>query len=284
MARSLWQAMGEVWPLPNIKALRNTGSEWLLHLLEGRPEVERVMILMTLWRIWHCRNEVVHQNPAPSIDCSKRFLQSYLVSLLGIKQFPCADAAKGKMVVFGEKEVGMKQEAETSKEVHIRPWRKPNEGTVKLNVDGSFCATSANGGTRAVLCDGTGSIIFPSCRFLQSCRSPLEAELEACRDGVVLTLLWSTQPCVVEMDCCEAVKLICSSEVDRSPFTGIVQEIKHLLASRGNLVVCSVSRQQNNVSHLLANLGRTSSRTKTWPGSGPADVTALCRKECNDAD
>jgi hypothetical protein len=62
MARNLWQAMQEVpaWPLPDVDSLANTDSEWLLHLLEGKSENMRVMILMTLWRIWHCRNEMVH--------------------------------------------------------------------------------------------------------------------------------------------------------------------------------------------------------------------------------
>jgi hypothetical protein len=141
MARSLWHAMEEVWPLPDIGMIMDTSSEWLLHLLEGRSETVRAMIIMTFWRIWHCRNEVIHHKPAPSIEASRRFLCSYLESLLTIKQFPTADAAKGKTVVSWCKDKKLKTKSLSSVKPP-RPWRKPPEGHVKINVDGSFCATS----------------------------------------------------------------------------------------------------------------------------------------------
>jgi hypothetical protein len=52
---------------------------------------------------------------------------------------------------------------------------------------------------------------------MQTCRGPLEVELEACRDGLILAMNWSPLPFVVEGNCTEAVKLITSQGVDRSP-------------------------------------------------------------------
>lgn len=63
----------------------NSGEDWVLHLLDGRPELERTRILMTLWRIWHVRNEIVYDKPAPSVESSRRFLCSYVDSLMTIK-------------------------------------------------------------------------------------------------------------------------------------------------------------------------------------------------------
>jgi ribonuclease HI len=157
----------------------------------------------------------------------------------------------------------------------------PPEGSVKLNVDGSFCKEMGVGGAGVVLRDDRGAIIVSKSLSLQPCLSPLEAELEACREGVILALDWSSLPCMIEMDCAEAVNMIRSGELNRSPFTGLIQEIKRLMATRSNLVIGTISREQNSVSHILANLGRTSARTQTWAGSGPDDVTALCRSECN---
>jgi hypothetical protein len=236
---------------------------------------------MTFWRIWHCRNEVVEHKPAPPIESSKGFLSSYLQSILMIKQSPEAVPTKGKTTVVWHDTVGQKKKRKDKTDAPQRPWRKPPEGFTKLNVDGSFCAASASGGTGAVLRDKEGTIIFSTCRHLQPCLNPLEAELEACRDGVALALDWSTLPCMVEMDCPEAVKMIRSGELDRSPFTGLVQEIKHLLASRSDMIIDTIDRDQNRVSHGLANLGRNSSGTLLWPGSGPVNVTALCRDDCN---
>jgi ribonuclease HI len=152
---------------------------------------------------------------------------------------------------------------------------------VKINVDGSFCATSGKGGAGAVLRDDGGSIIVSACRFLSNYRSPLEAEIEACHLGMVLAMDWSPLPCVIETDCTEAMKLILAEGTDRSQFMGIVQETKRLMANRRNVQFLAVSREQNNVSHLLANFSRTSSSSEVWPGSGQVEVTVLCRDECN---
>jgi hypothetical protein len=54
------------------------------------------MILMTLWRIWHVRNEVVRGKPPPPLDASRRFLMSYMDSLLLIKYHPDKDLTKRK--------------------------------------------------------------------------------------------------------------------------------------------------------------------------------------------
>jgi hypothetical protein len=132
-----------------------------------------------------------------------------------------------------------------------------------------------------ILRDVEGQIIVSACKLLNPCQSPLEAELEACRDGLALALEWSTLPCTVELDSSVAVKMIQSPELDRSLFAGIVQDIKQLLSSRCNMELVCISRVQNNVSHALANFGRTQAHSQTWSGSGPVDIPALCWNDCN---
>jgi hypothetical protein len=73
-ARQLWQPMAEDWPLPGDDLLKNTGHEWLLHLLATISEEMRAPMLMTFWRIWHAHNEMTHDKPCPSIERSRRFL------------------------------------------------------------------------------------------------------------------------------------------------------------------------------------------------------------------
>jgi hypothetical protein len=86
--------MREIWPLK--EHITNTGQEWLFHALDQANEQERLMMLMTFWRIWHVRNEVVHQKAAPPVDASRRFLRSYVDSLLVIQHDPNVDSVKGK--------------------------------------------------------------------------------------------------------------------------------------------------------------------------------------------
>ena len=88
VACALWKAMRESWLLPDLATVVNTGKEWLLHLLDNCTELQRLVILMTFWRVWHCRNEVTHYKPAPAIECPWRFLCSYIESLPCIKQHP----------------------------------------------------------------------------------------------------------------------------------------------------------------------------------------------------
>jgi hypothetical protein len=96
-ARSLWLAMREVWDLPADDIIKHTCKEWLLTLLHAIPL--NTMTLMVLWRVWHGHNELTHDKPCPPIEGSRRFLVSYLNSLLLIKQWPEAAVEKGKMIV-----------------------------------------------------------------------------------------------------------------------------------------------------------------------------------------
>jgi hypothetical protein len=45
--------MEEVWTLPDLDEVTCTDPEWLLRMLDKKSEVERTMILLTLWRIWY---------------------------------------------------------------------------------------------------------------------------------------------------------------------------------------------------------------------------------------
>jgi hypothetical protein len=79
-------------------------------------------------------------------------------------------------------------------------------------------------------------------RHLVDLAPTYEFELEACCDGVDLALDWSNLPCVIEMDCDETVKMIRSGDLSRSPFTGLVHEIKQLMATRKDMRVELISR------------------------------------------
>jgi hypothetical protein len=49
---------------------------------------------------------------------------------------------------------------------------------------------------------------------------------------------------------------------------------KVVVTIRRNIVLVVIDREQNNVSHTLENIGRTSTRNMTWIGSGPDVVLA----------
>lgn len=90
--------MAKVWCIPEITSMCNTGPEWLLHSMADLNDGDRLRLLMLLWRCWHVRNEITHHKPAPPVEASKRFLQSYVSSLMNLQHYSSVDLVKGKMV------------------------------------------------------------------------------------------------------------------------------------------------------------------------------------------
>lgn len=51
----------------------NTGPERVLHMLCNQSKIQRLKVLMLLWRIWFVRNMVVHGKVAPAVELPKYF-------------------------------------------------------------------------------------------------------------------------------------------------------------------------------------------------------------------
>jgi hypothetical protein len=216
--------MEEAWPLPAIESIKNSGSEWILQALDQVPEQMRMMMMMTWWRVWHVRNEVVHHKPVPPIEASRRFLCSYLDSLLCIKRNPMADPIKGKSVIAyttKSKEKSLRDPTSSS-QAALKTWTKPPPGWSKLNVDGAWTDEESVGGTGMILRDDVGMISVSACWSIPSCSSPLEAGLRACVNGLALALQWTDKPILMESDRLEAIKMINDTGPKRSHMAALV--------------------------------------------------------------
>jgi hypothetical protein len=82
------------------------------------------------------------------VEASRRFLCSYVDSLLVIKQKPMSDPVKGKAMVglYSTGSSGERKKASTERTAPKR-WSKPPPGWTKLNVDGSWEEKELRGGT-----------------------------------------------------------------------------------------------------------------------------------------
>uniref|UniRef100_A0ACD5ZRC5 Uncharacterized protein n=1 Tax=Avena sativa TaxID=4498 RepID=A0ACD5ZRC5_AVESA len=281
MARQLWEAMKEVWPLEDIESITNTGTEWLLHALAKVDEQTRMMMLMTFWRAWHVCNEVIHNKAPPPIEASRRFLSSYVESLMTIKRHHGADPAKGKTIIHYDRTQKEEQRQEEAKEITREPkwWSKPPPGWTKLNVDGSWKEEEQSGGTGMVLRDEEGNIIFAACRHLWTCASPLEAEVLACVEGLSSALEWTDKPIILESDCLQLTTMINGAEINRSPIAAQVNKVKRLCQGGIECLVNHISREVNNISHSLARVGCTDQCTKVWIGHGPDFISDACKQD-----
>jgi ribonuclease HI len=259
----LWEAMKAAGSLSLNVAGNATGGSWFFDQIENTPAEERMMLCMMLWRIWFVRNELYHGKVPPPIAISKRFLESYCSSLLEIKQHPHADVVRGKHVV--QQPTRMRSEANHLRRVVPARWEKPQMGWMKLNVDGSYDSNSSKGGIGVVLRDSVGTVIFSACGFLERCSSPLESELLACKEGINLALQWTLLPIILESDCLIAVNMIQSVKKEMSQLAYLVRDIRELMMGGRDIRVSKIQRSQNNVSHFLANRGRTNSCSVFWP-------------------
>jgi hypothetical protein len=186
-AQGLWEAMAQVWQLPNLRQVMGKQGSRLEELILAAPSDTCRYIRMIAWRAWFARNEVTHEKPLPAIEGSRRFLCSYVNSLDNLRKLSTEEILKGKQPV---QEVqpgshGRVREGKRQPELDIA-WEKPRTGMVKLNVDGSFMEQSGGAGAGMILRDAEGRIVFSACRALHHCGSALEAELGACMQGIAL--------------------------------------------------------------------------------------------------
>ncbi|XBI86137.1 hypothetical protein VPH35_094151 [Triticum aestivum] len=273
--------MAKDWILPDISLIQNTGPEWLFGALEPLSDTSRMVALMIFWRSWHVRNEIIHDKEPPPTEVSCRFLHSYISSLLCIQQHPMGDVVKGKMVLTDPACLAgvVAAPAPSTRGADPRPtekWEPPPAGWLNLNVDGAFSEHAGNGGAGMVLRNSDGNIIFTSCRHLFACDNALRAELEACKEGISLALEWSSLPFIIETDSSVAARMISQAAVDRSKDAALVQEIKMLTRGDRRVQVKAIKRERNQVSHELARIARTDTKTAVWLGSGLEGIVNLC--------
>jgi hypothetical protein len=92
--------------------------------------------------------------------------------------------------------------------------------------------------------DDEGSILFTACRFLQSCASPLEVELYACREGLTRALDLTKKPIWLECDSLEATSMIKDVSLNRSQNASLINEIKSLCARERECRITHVRRAE----------------------------------------
>ena len=105
-------------------------------MLDQLSEEERFVIILIFWRDWSDRNSITHGGGQLSIDASARALRALQRTFSG-KQLNIIDDVKGKfpLNVFAGKQ---KQKVPLEKQTPKLLWRPPEEGWIKINVDGSY--------------------------------------------------------------------------------------------------------------------------------------------------
>jgi ribonuclease HI len=228
--------------------------------------------LLVAWHAWYARNEVTHDKPFPSLEGSRRFLCSYHQLIRNSTGVPTDTVIKGKASMYVS---GTTSAPILVKRALINPGRGPHW----LGQADSWRLIFGGAGLGIVLRNVEGTPIFTSCKFVEDCASPLEAELRACAEGLELALCNSQFPIIVETDCAQLVVAAKSYVQDRSPLLHLVYEIR-ALANQGTICTfVKVEQTYVRVSHFLANFPRMEHRTTIWLGSWPEEVLQLLQHD-----
>ena len=141
-----------------------------------------------------------------------------------------------------------------------RRWQRPQQGVLKLNVDGSFKIQEASGGWGYVIRYESGAVIQSAGwgRKDFAC-SPLHMELLACLQGLGAAIQLGIQNLELETDAKQVVEAVHGNEFRLSLVGGLVHEVKELLAENFmQPLVKHAPRECNHVAHELAALGSKS--------------------------
>ena len=159
-------------------------------------------------------------------------------------------------------------------------WRPPEIGCIKVNADGAFSSVDGCGGGGVVLRDHHGSFVAGACHFFPFVADPEQAELLACRQGVVLARELNKDRVELETDSLNAVLKLQSTERDLSVNGPLVEEIKELFQEFVSVSVKHVRRSCNEIAHRIASDGCRNKLCNTWVHAPPGYVVNLLASEC----
>lgn len=176
-----------------------------------------------------------------------------------IRQHPKADINTGKQVVSYYPVEELCQQRKENKKPSGKRWNRPSPGWTKLNVDRSYNANDDTGSIAMVPWDSNGGIICVACRSLEVCSDALEDELMACNEEANMALQWTMLPVILETNCLSITQMLLDGRMDWSSLAFVTREIKELLSERRkeDFTIQMIHRDQNRVSHQLANIART---------------------------
>ncbi|KAK1608923.1 hypothetical protein QYE76_032596 [Lolium multiflorum] len=101
-----------------------------------------------------------------------------------------------------------------------------------------------------ILRDDSGHIIFSTCRSVLRCEDALEAEIQACLEGLMLSLQYSELPIIIDTDCSQLVATVQDHSLDRSSLMHLFLEIKRLSSQNRICKFVKVDTSQIRVSQL----------------------------------
>ena len=160
-----------------------------------------------------------------------------------------------------------KQKHEVPKEKQTAKllWRPPEEGWIKINVDGSYVERTGQASAGVIIRDHNAHVLVSAWKHLFHCFSAEEAELFARREGLLLAHHWCNGSVIMESDCSSCLDALVG--INRSIHASLVQDVKMIMTILQNVRLVKVTREQNRVAYELAQHSKCVCSSAVWLGS-----------------
>uniref|UniRef100_K3ZD33 RNase H type-1 domain-containing protein n=1 Tax=Setaria italica TaxID=4555 RepID=K3ZD33_SETIT len=209
---------------------------------------EGAKLLLLLWRTWQVRNNTTHESEKLSIEGSIRFLQKYWTELCSIRQQQDCFDSKGKNVICESLCTGSSKK-KTKKAAR---WESPEQGWLKINVDGAFDYNA-------------GTIQLTTWKCIPKGRDAEEPEVMADKEGLMLAAEWCDQKAILESDCSIVAGMLAKRDGGRSNLKFILEEA---MAAGGRLPAWKI-------------LAERTKHSAVWRFMTPMCVEQIIARDCN---
>jgi len=216
---ALREAMRQYWSLPDDEQFLLLTSENLLTFIDSLGMDGGARVLILLWRSWQVRNNLVHESEKLSVEGSVKFLKRYWSELCDIRHQRHAFDSKGKSPVSDT----LLQQCGKGERVQEK-WKPPDEGWIKINVDGAFDSTTNEGGLGIIIRDHLGVVLLSAWVYMRSGKDAEEMEAMACQRGLCLAADWCNQRAVLATDNSAIAGILKSRELRRTQLKFILEE------------------------------------------------------------
>jgi len=103
-----------------------------------------------------------------------------------------------------------------------RAWVPPEEGWLKVNVDGCFVEATGEASAGVVISNASGEVLLSGWQLLHQCTAAEDAELKACKEGLTVVHNWFQGPLLLETDCSSCIAMLKDRGRDRSRLAAMV--------------------------------------------------------------
>lgn len=256
-AKLFWH---EIKSIAHVKIPVLHPRSWATDIIQGDVVNKEAAntILCGCWAVWTERNAVWHGNGGCTVSASVRWVldTTYDLAQMGKRKEP--------------------------KPVMQQPsWKKPEPGTIKINVDAAFQGDIRQGVTGLVIRDHDGRMIRAQALWYPSMGSAMIMEAQDVLDAVRLASENLTQSVEIETDAQEVLKMMDDPGGGKSEIACICQEIKELSGFFASIKFSFVRRLANMAAHLCARKASEVRSRCVWINFTPSWLTDTLAKDCN---